>query len=149
MAVRFATEQKAAKDSQSPDGRREVERGLGAVLDLLPKSVAEDPRNEDWEDRWFDLIDATIRLHRQVGDEAKAAFDRVDARLGKIAGIEALRLAVKGNFLMHWGWEARTRRSRRRSPRSSSAPSRRGSRRPGLRSMRPGRRNRMSPTSRT
>jgi hypothetical protein len=110
VAVRFATEQKASKQGLTPEERREVERGLDAVLDLLPKSVAEDPRNEDWEDRWYDIINGVIASHRRLGGDYKAAFDRVDARLAKITGIEALRLTVKGNFLLQWGWEARSQR---------------------------------------
>ena len=79
-------------------------------LTSLPKSVAEDPRNVDWEDRWYDIINGAIASYRRLGAEYKAAFDRVDARLAKVTGIEALRLTVKGNFLMHWGWEARSQR---------------------------------------
>jgi hypothetical protein len=47
-------------------------------------------------------------VYRSLGDDYPAAFDRVDARLAKVPGIEALRLTIKGNFLLQWGGEART-----------------------------------------
>ena len=46
-------------------------------------------------------------MRRRLGDEARAALDRVDARAARVRGIEPLRLAVKASFLHSWGWEAR------------------------------------------
>ena len=98
----------ASKANLSEKERLEVEKRLDAIIDLLAESVAEDPRNQDWESGWFEKINAVIAWHRKLGGDYKAAFDRVDARLAKIKGIEALRLTVKGFFLVTWAWEART-----------------------------------------
>jgi hypothetical protein len=99
---------KASRKNLSSAERRQAERDLDAVLKLLAASVAEDARNEFWEDTWFNVINAVIAAHRKLAGDYKAAFDRVDAQLAKITGIEALRLTVKGNFQMYWGWESRT-----------------------------------------
>jgi S1-C subfamily serine protease len=108
VAVLLASEVKANKNILSPEERRGVEQGFDAVLALLPKSAAEDPRNEDWEDGWYDNINSVIVGYRKLDGDYKAAFDRVDAELAKVTAIEALRLTVKGNFYINWGWEART-----------------------------------------
>jgi hypothetical protein len=108
VAMSFAMELKASKEKPTPDERSEAERGLDAVLDLLPGSIAEDTRNQDWEDGWYSTINSVIESHRHLTGDYKAAFDRVDAKLAKITGIEALRLTLKGYFQNHWAWEART-----------------------------------------
>jgi hypothetical protein len=108
VALDFATQLKAWRKNPTAEERRETEQGIDEVIDLLTKSIAEDPRNEPWEELWYATINSVIASHRQLGGDYKAAFDRVDARLAKIPKIEALRLTVKGNFLYHWGWEART-----------------------------------------
>jgi hypothetical protein len=106
-ALRYAAENDTWQNGVSPERRQTAERELDAILDLLPRSIAEDPRGVNWEDGWYDLLLAVIRMRRQLGEEARAAFDRVDARVAKVQGIEPLRLMVKGSFLHSWGWEAR------------------------------------------
>ena len=110
VAVRYMTEQKAAKKDLTPDERREVERGLDAVLDLLARSVAEDP-----EERGVgsSLVRYPQRRHRRPSSarfrlqgglrpgRRPARQDRWDQ------GPAAYR---EGNFLLHWGWEARSQR---------------------------------------
>jgi hypothetical protein len=108
VALRAAAERKAAKISLTGQETREIQRVLDAVVDLLPSSVAEDPRTPDWEAGWYATINGVIAEHRRLISDYKVAFDRVDARLAKVQGIEALRLTVKGSFLLYWGWEART-----------------------------------------
>ena len=110
VALRIAIERKAWDKDLGPADRRMVEQKLDAILELLPKSVAEDPRNEDWERAWYNEINAIIAAHRQLGGDYQGAYDRVDAKLAKIKGIEALRLTIKGNFQLQWGWEARTQK---------------------------------------
>ncbi len=108
VAIKSAVERKAARANLSPAARREFEQKLNAVVDLLPKSAAEDGKTDAWEDRWFAEVNSVIGLHKRLSGNYKAAFERVDAKLAKVPGIEALRLAVNGNFLFYWGWEART-----------------------------------------
>ncbi len=108
VAIEMATQQKAWKPNITAEERREVEQKLEAILDLLPRSVADDSRNVDWEELWYGGINSVIAMHKQLLGDYKAAFDRVNARLAKVSGIEALRLTVKGHFQIQWGWEART-----------------------------------------
>lgn len=108
VALRVATDIRVRRPKLNQEGRPGLEKKLDAILDLLGKSVAEDPRGDDWDDGWFGEINAVIAAHRKLGDDFKTAFDRVDARLAKVQGIEPLRLTVKGRFLIHWGWETRT-----------------------------------------
>ena len=108
VAMEAANGLRARRPRLNQDGRVELQRKLDAILDLLPKSLAEDPRGDDWEDGWYREINRLIGAHRHLGGDYKDAFDRVDARLARIKEIEPLRLAVKGNFLLMWGWETRT-----------------------------------------
>jgi hypothetical protein len=108
VAEEAAIRHMASKANLAEKERHELEKRLDGIIDLIAKSVTEDPRNQDWEAGWFEKINAVIAWHRQLGADYKAAFDRVDARLVKIKGIEALRLTVKGFFLVNWAWEART-----------------------------------------
>jgi hypothetical protein len=107
-AVMAAIESEAARKNLTPEQSREIELGLDAVLDLLSKSVAEDMRSVDWEDRWFEQIKSVIALRTKLGGDSKAAFDGVDAKLAQIRGIEPLRLTLKGDFQINWAWESRT-----------------------------------------
>ncbi len=108
VAIRVAVETKAWMLTLTPEQRKELERKLDTALDLLPRSIIEDPRGVDWDDAWYRDIRSVIAAHRQLSGDYKAAFDRVDARLAKIRAVEALRLAIKGDFLVNYAWEART-----------------------------------------
>ncbi len=108
VALKAPVEAKAWDANLTPAARLVLQRRLDAVVDLLPKSAAEDARTDEWEARWYAEINSVITLHKQLSGDYKAAFDRVDAKLAKVPGIEALRLAEKGTFLLYWGWEART-----------------------------------------
>jgi tetratricopeptide (TPR) repeat protein len=108
VALMVLAEQNTAEPNRTPEQRQAVERSLDAALDLLPKSVAEDPRNVHWEEAWYREINNNIALRRTLGSDYKAAYDAVDAALAKVRGIEPLRLAVRGNMFYMWGWEART-----------------------------------------
>src|SRR4029077_11188319 len=75
--------------------RKEAEQDLDAALALLPKSVAEDERNEFWEDRWFDTLNQLITSYRSLGLTAPAAYERVDSRLAEFPEIKVLRLLLR------------------------------------------------------
>jgi hypothetical protein len=109
VAIRTALDNKLSDPTRliTPTDRPVLAQKLDVVFDLLRRSAAEDQRTADWDERWFDEINAAIRMHTQLSGDYKAAFDRVDAGLARIPGIEALRLVVKGNFYFYWGWEAR------------------------------------------
>ena len=108
VALLMAADAKTVKKDPTPEERQEVGRDLEGVLDLLPRSVAEDPRGFDWEENWDRCLRILLADYRWVEGDFKAAFDALDARLAKVRGIEALRLAIKGQFLINWAWEART-----------------------------------------
>ncbi len=87
--------------------RRDAELGLDAVLDLLPSSLAQDPRGVEWDTRWFAICEDTINTLRRLSGDDQRAFEWTDARLAKVKGAEALRMAVKGASHLHWGWRTR------------------------------------------
>ena len=138
VALTVLAEQNAAEKNLTAEKRSEVERSLDAALELLPKSVAEDPRNVHWEEAWYQEINTNIAVRRGLGADYKAAFDAVAARLDKVSGIEALRLAIRGNMFYMWGWEAPQTPSLPTSPRRGFARSKAGSARPRPPSRRPG-----------
>lgn len=94
--------------ASTPEARRKVEQTLEAVLDLLSDSVAQDPKGFAWYRNWFHNLLAEIYGYQTLGMDYKTAYDRIDARLAKVAGIEPLRLLFRGNSYIIWGWQART-----------------------------------------
>ena len=91
-----------------PDQIGVVEAGLDGLFDLLAQSVKVDPRGEFWEARWYDTLKSALAEYRRLNADSKKAFDRFDAKLAEVSGIEPLRLALKGRYFVDWGWEART-----------------------------------------
>jgi hypothetical protein len=87
---------------------KDGQRYYDAILALLPESVSSDERTPFWEDRWFEQIVQCIRCFRTLGMEAEAAYNRVDAALAKIPELKVLRLQVRAEFYLRYGWEART-----------------------------------------
>lgn len=108
VASRWAVEAKTSDAATKPEDRPKLQKELDAIIDLIPRSLIEDPRTYDWEDVWYREINSLIAAHRQIEGDDQKAFDRVDARLAKIKQVEPLRLAVKGKYLVGSGWEART-----------------------------------------
>jgi hypothetical protein len=92
----------------SEASRKEAERDFDAALALLPESVANDERNEFWEDQWLDTLNHLLKGYRLLGVAATAAYDRVDAGLAKLPELKVLRLQFRGDFWTMYGWEART-----------------------------------------
>jgi hypothetical protein len=88
--------------------REQAERDFDTALALLPESVATDERNSFWENIWFDTFVSIIRGYRQLGVDAVAAYERVDATLAKLPELKVLRLQLRGFFWHTYGWEART-----------------------------------------
>jgi hypothetical protein len=88
---------------------KDGQRYYDAILALLPESVASDERTRFWEDRWFDQLAQCIRGYRTLGADAEAAYERVDAALARIPELKVLRLQVRAEFFLHYGWEARTK----------------------------------------
>ncbi|MHB1559402.1 MAG: hypothetical protein ACYC61_18285 [Isosphaeraceae bacterium] len=104
----FAYEAKLVTNVAPPAARIEAERTLEAVLDLLAISAKEDPRAFVWYRSWFTTANSVVNDFVYLGMEYKDAYEKVDARLAKIADIAPLRKFLKGVFYMNWGWQART-----------------------------------------
>ena len=104
LAGGITLDEKAATDASRKEGERDFE----AALALLAESVATDERNEFWEDRWFEALNKNIRVYRKSGLDGPAAYERVDAKLAAIPELKVLRLRMRGNFWLNYGWEART-----------------------------------------
>jgi hypothetical protein len=88
--------------------RKRAEADFAAVLALLPESVATDEQNQFWEEKWFDIMIELIKGYRKIGEAPQAAYEKVDAELLKHPEIKVLRLQVRGEFWLRFGWEART-----------------------------------------
>ncbi|WP_165068130.1 hypothetical protein [Paludisphaera rhizosphaerae] len=102
-----AADYASLKENISEDEKKQVARELDGVLELLPKSMAEDPRGEQWYYRWNQIIRSAVAINKVLSGDHKAAFDRVDSKLAKFGGAEYSRLAAKGAFYIDWAWEAR------------------------------------------
>ncbi len=88
--------------------KAEIADGLDAVVAMIAQSVAADPRGEFWEARWFGNLWDVYNTHKKINDgQSQTAFDRVDALIAKVPGIEALRLTFRGKFYAEFAWEAR------------------------------------------
>ncbi len=107
-ALLKAIQLKANRGDTIASKTREVEQGLDRIIDLLSRSVTADPRGEFWEARWFEFLNSVLFEFQRGSTDSKKTFDQFDAKLAKIPGIEALRLTIRGRFLVDWAWKART-----------------------------------------
>jgi hypothetical protein len=89
------------------DDRGKAAEMTDAALAFLTRSVAKDARTVDWADAWYKIIQGAIETHRHLGKDPLAASDHVDAILRKVPEAKALRLQSRGEFLIHYAWEAR------------------------------------------
>jgi hypothetical protein len=96
-----------AKNAFTPERLEAAERLFAAALAQLPRSAAEDERTHDLEHEWYVIAQEVIRGYRLTGGSSAAAFERVDAELAKTPALKVVRLQVKGDFLIHYAWEAR------------------------------------------
>ena len=93
----------------SEASRKEAERDFDAALALLPESVANDERNEFWEDRWFETLNELIRGYRKLGVDAAGGLRAGRCRAGQGPRAEGPPAAqFRGDFWYDYGWEART-----------------------------------------
>ncbi len=108
VAQTVLAEYSTSTSDVSPEAKAEAIRRLDAALDLLPESLKEDPPGFLRDEAWDRDINWNIQLRQKLGVEDRTAFEAVDARLAKVPGAEALRLAVRGRFFYFWGWKVRT-----------------------------------------
>jgi hypothetical protein len=106
-ALSKAAEQKAARKDLLPEVRKEAVQFLDAALGLLAKSAEEDERNLDLENHWFEQCRSALEGYRKLSGDYEASFARVDAVLAKTPALKALRLQLRGAFLIKYAWEAR------------------------------------------
>lgn len=108
IALQMAGSYALTKEARDDANPKQAERDFDETLALLPRSVAEDERNEFWEDRWLEHLDELVVGYRAIGMDGKAAYERVDAALAKIPELKVLRLLFRGIFWESYGWESRT-----------------------------------------
>jgi hypothetical protein len=106
-ALYNAGREKASRKDLKDDVRKEAARLLDAAVALLPKSFEEEEHTIDMENSWYDMLVSIIKAHRRLTGDNQAAFDHVDAVLAESPALKAIRLQVKGNFLIDSAWEAR------------------------------------------
>ena len=97
-----------ADEHPTPDQTKATEARLDQIFDLLASSVKADPRGEFWEMLWHDNLQDLLSEYRRLNPDSKTAFDKFDARLARVAGVEGIRLAIRGRFFVDYAWEART-----------------------------------------
>ena len=97
-----------AGESPGEEEKNTAKADFNAALALLPESVATDERNEFWEEKWSDNLNALIAGYRKLGVTPMTAYEKVDTELAKIPELKVLRLRLRGDFLFKLGWEART-----------------------------------------
>jgi hypothetical protein len=96
------------KEGLTAEQKLKAAKHVDRVLDLLPASAAEEEKNHDWEVGWFNAVDSAISAHRRLSGDLVDAHKRVDAKLAKVAGAEALRLSTEGSILIARAWDARS-----------------------------------------
>jgi len=106
-ALKQAAPARAQRKGASPEGRKEAVRLLDAALALLPQSLKEDERNYETENLQFELPMAAVAALREMDGDYQAAFDHVDALLGRAPELKAIRLQTRGDFLIRYAWAAR------------------------------------------
>ncbi len=105
-----ATQLKLRQTAKPPtaDESRAIEAGLDTIFGLLAQSVKGDPRNEFWEKLWYGNLSDVFRVYQTLTPDPKQAYDKFDGKLSKVAGVEGLRLTLKGNFFKEWAWKGRS-----------------------------------------
>jgi hypothetical protein len=96
-----------ARKELTEEARKVASRAFDAALAMLSKTADGDARDLDADFGWFDLLDDVIKGYRRLDEDRQAAFDRVDAVLAKIPALKTTRLQLKGQFLIHYAWDAR------------------------------------------
>lgn len=93
----------------TPEERQAIGRDLSKLLDLAVEDADSDPKSktEDWKLHWYQLLDQVYVIYKSLGMEPPAAFERINSRLSKNSELDALRLTLKGKFLLFWAWDAR------------------------------------------
>ncbi len=99
-----------SSNGATEEDRKEAQRELDALLDLVTKGAATDKEKPSWDSQWYWVSLVAIEVGKQLGLDDPAAYEKVDAALAKVEGREALRKAVRGRFFYDWGWEARGQR---------------------------------------
>ncbi len=107
IALRMAGESMLSVKEPGSDVKKEAERFFDDALVLIKDSVAQDERNEFWEDRWLENLIGLVRGYRTLGVDPVVAYKRVDAPLAKLAEVKVLRLLLRGEFWMNYAWESR------------------------------------------
>lgn len=97
-----------ASDKLDEAAKSKLSQDLDALVGLIGPSAKSDSRGEFWEAWWYGTLwDIYLAQRWLNGDRSQTAFERVDALLGKISGVEALRLTFRGKFYAEFAWEAR------------------------------------------
>jgi len=89
------------------DAQKEVARLYDTALQLLPKSVEQDARNEQTENEWMGFSKDIVAGKLRLGLDRDAAFHEVDAQLAKIPELKLTRLQLKAEYLINSAWDAR------------------------------------------
>ncbi|WP_422930025.1 hypothetical protein [Singulisphaera sp. PoT] len=78
------------------------------VLNLLPESVKVDGLSHLTRRLWKKELSKLMGNLSKLDGDLRTAFDRIDGVLAKIPEVRPIRLALRGEFYIDYGWEART-----------------------------------------
>lgn len=105
---RFTALYKAGQyQAMVPRKDAEAERFLLASLRVLAESATHDEPSRDLEDTWYTAVTTVQGTLAILKKNSLVAFQQIDAELAKTPQLEWLRLAAKGDFYIHYAWEAR------------------------------------------
>jgi hypothetical protein len=91
----------------SAEDRSEGNRWLDASLALFPKAAESYGKSLDEDHLWLEKCRAAITGYRKLSGDYESAYKRVDTVLAKTPALKPLRLLVKGDFHIHFAWDAR------------------------------------------
>lgn len=95
------------KAEHSIEKRSQAERFLKAALNMLVLSAEQDEHNQNLENVWTEYAQSILNGYKRLLHRRRDAFDHVDARLAQVAALKVVRLKLRAEFMIHWGWDAR------------------------------------------
>jgi hypothetical protein len=90
-----------------PAVRTDVKRRFDTALALVPESFKSDGLTPSLRRAWRAEIVVLWESMMRLNGNGKQAFDQIDAVLAKVPAAKGIRLYLRGDFYIHYAWEAR------------------------------------------
>jgi hypothetical protein len=107
-ALYISAARKSTRAKADPKAARESVLDVDKALALLSRSFAEDGAGTPLEHVWLENLRNNVTpILKATQGSLKAAYDHVDAALGKVPAAKTIQLIYRGILYKEYAWEAR------------------------------------------